>query len=517
MAGKTIEMSKLRKVIRLHTQGKSKSFISSYLRLSRNTVKKYLKRFCELKLTIEEIDAMDDLKLDELFVKSSIDRLPPHIESLYSFFPYAEKKLKKVGVTKRLLWQEYKQRFPDGVQSTQFSVHFNKWLKHNSHKPLMRMTHKAGDKMYVDYAGKTLEIVDRQTGEVTELQFFVAILGASQLTYAEASESQQKEDFIRSVENALHFYGGVPAAIVPDNLKSAVTKSNRYEPTINSTFLDFAEHYGTTILPARSYKPRDKSLAEGAVKILYTRIYTVLQDQTYFSIEHINKDIHKALASHNRKNFSNRSYSRKALFEEIEAHKLSMLPVKRFEVKQQVVATVMLNGHVLLGIDKHYYSVPFNYIRKKVKILYSKSVVEIYHKHNRIAVHPRVLSRYNYSTNEQHLASTHKFISEWSPQKFIDWAESIGSNVKKLIIHILEKKQHPEQAYKSCMGVLSLVKKVGKLRLDKACERALGYEIYNYRMVQKILSKGLDSIDVEKDSKANTPTHDNIRGKDYYN
>ena len=517
MSGKPIEMSKLRKVIRLYTQGKSKSFISSYLSLSRNTVKKYLKRFTELKLSIDIIDEMDDVKLDELFVKYTLDKISPELTALHSFFPYAEKQLKKVGVTKQLLWEEYKGRFPDGVQSTQFSVHFNKWLQHNTLKPLMRMTHKAGDKLYVDYAGKTLDIVDRSTGEITEVQFFVAILGASQLTFAEASPSQKKDDFIKSVENSLHFYGGVPAAIVPDNLKSAVTKSNRYEPTINSTFLDFAEHYGTTILPARSYKPRDKSLVEGAVKILYTRIYTVLDGQTFFSLDELNQAIHIALKSHNRKYFSNRTYSRLTLFEEIEAHKLAMLPVKRFEVKEQVIATVMLNGHVLLGIDKHYYSVPFSYIKKKVKLLYSKSMVEVYYKHNRIAEHPRVKSRYSYSTDKEHLASTHKFISEWSPQRFIDWAKDIGSNTQKLIILILEKKQHPEQAYKSCMGVLSLAKKVGNKRLDKACERALGYEVYNYKMVQKILSKGLDSIDIDIDQTKHTPPHNNIRGKDYYN
>ncbi len=217
----------------------------------------------------------------------------------------------------------------------------------------MHIQHKAGDKMYVDYAGKKLNLVDKETGEVKQVEFFVAILGSSQHTYAEATMSQGKQDFITSVENALHFYGGVPAAIVPDNLKSAVTKSNRYEPTLNETFYDFSEHYATTILPARAYKPRDKSLVEGAVKILYTRIYSIIQKNTYFDLKSLNKAIWKALKVHNNTNLSGRSYSRYQLFKEVEQKELSALPLHRYELKQQSFATVMQNGHVCLGQDKH--------------------------------------------------------------------------------------------------------------------------------------------------------------------
>jgi len=516
MAGKTIDMSRLRKVLKLHLQGKSKRFISVYLGLSRTTVKKYINQFERLRITLDELIKLDDQKLEELFIKAQHIELTPRLKTLYTFFPYVEKELKKTGVTKYLLWQEYKEKYPEGVQSTQFCEHYNRWSKRINVKPVMRMVHKAGDKMFVDYAGKTLQVVNQQSGEIIEVQFFVATLGASQLTYAEVTLSQNKEDFISSVENAIHFYKGVPQAIVPDNLKSAVTKSNRYEPTVNETFLDFSEHYATTILPARAYKPRDKSLVEGAVKILYTRIYTSLRKQTFFSLKALNQAIWIELEKHNKSDFTGKAYSRQDLFDEIEADKLSLLPQNRYEIKRQSMATVMQNGHVLLSEDKHYYSVPYTYIRKKVKLLYSKKTVEIYFKYNRIAIYQRIKSPYNYTTTKEHLASTHQFITEWTPQRFIDWGASIDDDVKQIIINILEKKQHPEQAYKSCMGILSLTKKVGKERLIKACTRALGYGIYNYKIVQNILEKGLDKIAPDDDQLKETPKHNNIRGKEYY-
>ncbi len=425
-----------------------------------------------------------------------------------------EKELKKTGVTRQLMWKEYISKHPDGVGRSQFSEHYNRWCRKIN--PVMHISHKAGDKLYVDYAGKTLQVADQESGEVSEVQCFVAILGSSQYTYAEATASQSKEDFISSVENALHFFGGVPAAIVPDNLKSAVIKSNKYEPTLNETFYDFAEHYGTTILPARSYKPRDKSLVEGMVKILYTRVYSAIRDKTFFSLKEINTAIGQALEQHNSTHFSGKPYSRKDLFNDIEKQALSPLPQRRYELKQQSFATVMLNGHVLLSQDKHYYSVPYQLIRKKVKLLYSNSQVEVFYKYNRIALHQRVRKPFDYTTITEHLASTHKFITEWTPGRFISWAESIDENVKEYIIRILEKKQHPEQAYKSCMGVLSFVKKVGQQRLTNACKRAIEYNMYSYKTVQTILEKGLDQAsDCELFEQA-LPEHGNIRGKEYY-
>jgi len=514
MANKTIVMSKLRRLIQLYSQGKSKLFISKYLELSRNTVDKYTLQYRLLDLPLEEIDKLTDTDLDKLFFVQLPEDLPARHKALYAFFPYMEKELKKTGVTRQLMWEEYISKYPDGIKRSQFSEHYNRWCKKVN--PVMHVNHKAGDKMYVDYAGKTLQIVDKESGEIQQVQFFVAILGSSQYTYAEATISQGKEDFITSVENALYFYGGVPAAIVPDNLKSAVTKSNKYEPTLNETFYDFAEHYATTILPARSYKPRDKALVEGAVKILYTRVYSVLRDKTFFSLKEINTAIKEALEVHNATKLSGRSYSRHNLFNDVEEQTLSALPLNRYELKQQSFATVMLNGHVYLGEDKHYYSVPFNFIRRKVKLLYSAGQVEVYYKYNRIAVHQRVKRPFSYTTIADHLASTHKFVTEWTPERFINWAESIDDTVREFIIHILDKKQHPEQAYKSCMGVLSLVKKVGEERLINACKRALEYNIHNYKIIQNILERGLDHIEKDSHLEQVLPQHNNIRGKNYY-
>jgi transposase len=304
-------MNKLRRLLQLYSQGKSKLFISNDLDLSRNTVNKYTTHYKLLNRPIEEILKLDDVSLEKLFIEQPHQPPSQKLQDLHAFFPHMDKQLKKTGITKSMMWKEYLKKHPDGFMSSQFCEYYNRWSKKSN--PVMHINHKAGDKMYVDYAGKTLELVNRQTGEITEVQFFVAILGASQYTYAEATLSQGKEDFVTSVENALHYYNGVPAAIVPDNLKSAVTKSNRYEPTLNETFFDFAVHYDTTILPARAYKPRDKSLVEGAVKILYTRIYSVIKKRTFYSLKDLNNAIWEELEKHNSKKLSGRSYSRKDL------------------------------------------------------------------------------------------------------------------------------------------------------------------------------------------------------------
>ena len=315
----------------------------------------------------------------------------------------------------------------------------------------------------------------------------------------------------------MHFFTGVPAAIVPDNLKSAVTKSNRYEPTLNETFLDFAEHYGTTILPARAYRPRDKALAEGAVKILYQRIYVALRGKTFHSIKELNEAMWIELEAHNNKKLSGRPTSRRQLFEEIEREKLSPLPVERYQIKQLAITTVMLIGHVSLSKDKHYYSVPYQYIRKQVKIMYTSDTVEIYYQYNRIALHKRDYRPFCYTTLKEHLASTHQFITEWTPQRFLDLGASIDESVRLFIFNVLEHKQHPEQAYKSCMGILSFAKKVGNQRLINACRRALDHHIYNYKIIQTILENGLDMLAEEKQEEAPLlPEHYNIRGENYY-
>jgi transposase len=413
-----------------------------------------------------------------------------------------------------LLWEEYRKTHPDGYGLSQFKNYFAGWKAQVN--PSMRIEHKAGDKMYVDFAGDKLSIVDKQTGEIQQVEVFVAILGASQLTYVEAVMTQQKEDFIAACEGALHYYGGVPAAIVPDNLKSAVIKSSKYEPVLNETFADFADHYGTTILPARAHRPKDKALVENAVRIVYTRIYAKLRTAQHFTLDELNKAILIALEEHNQAMLSGRNYSRRQQFEEVERPALAPLPPLRYELKKQLFATVMKNGHVSLSADKHYYSVPYRYIGKKVKLMYSRSTVEIYYNYERIAIHKRTKSAYNYTTEKDHMASAHKFVSEWTPERFLSWASGIHEDVHLYILKILNRKQHPEQAYKSCVGILSFAKNVGHERLIKACQRALGYGIYNYKTIQTILEKNLDKCEAEEGNQIEMPLHENIRGEEYY-
>lgn len=507
-------MSKIRHLLQLHFQGRSKLLISEQTGIARNTVKKYLRAFSQSGLSLEQINGLSDKELDDLFIKSQEKPLNAKHQSLFSLFPTFDKELRKKGITRQILWQRYKEQNPAGVGRSQFNHYFALWKKQVN--PTMRMDHKAGDKVYVDYAGDKMKIVDPHSGEIQEAEVFVAILGASQLTYVEAVESQKTEDFIGSCENAFHYYGGVPAAIVPDNLKSAVTKSSKYEPVLNETFADFARHYNTTILPARSYKPRDKALVENAVRIIYSRIYAKLNNRIFHSLKELNEAIWEQLEIHNQLPLSGRNYSRRQQFDEIEKDALLCLPQLRYELKKHSYVTVMKNGHVCLQADKHYYSVPYRFIGKKVKLMYSRHTVEIFYNYERIALHKRLKSAYQYTTDKEHLASSHRFVSDWNPEKFIAWAAGIHEDVKLYIIKILDRKQHPEQAYKSCVGVLGFAKKVGNDRLIKACQRALGYGIYNYKTIQKILENKLDTQDEESNEQLEMPLHENIRGEAYY-
>ncbi len=515
MANKTIDMNKIRQVLRMHTQGKSKLLISQQTDVSRNTVSKYIQQFHHLRLTGDEINQLSDHDLNKLFSNEAPVVPKQREKELQDFLPKVEREIKRTGVTLQMMWEQYRKLHPDGYAKTQFYHHYNKWVKKTS--PLMHMIHKAGDKMYVDFAGEKLYIVDKETGELLPVEVFVAILGASQLTYVEATRSQKKEDFIIACENALYYFQGVPSAIVPDNLKSAVTKSSKYEPTLNETFADFAEHYQTAILPARAYRPRDKSLVEGAVKITYNRIYTAIHNHTFFSVAELNHAIWQELELHNNMLLKGRTFSRRQQFDEVEKAALMPLPSFRYEFKKQQMLTVAKNGHICLSVDKHHYSVPYKYIGKKVKVIYSPTTVEIFYNFEMIASHNRTISPYNYTTVTDHLASAHRFVSDWTPEKFIAWAAAIHPDVKTFITQIFERKKHPEQSYKSCMGVLSFEKKVGKDRLIKACQRALDYEIYNYKIIQKILDTKMDQFgDDEKQEQLTIPDHENIRGEDYY-
>jgi transposase len=506
-------MSKLRQVLRLYCQGQSKLHISNTTGLSRNTIKKYLRIFKELRLTLDQVESLKEKALLELFCKEPVPLPSDKLTYLYRYFEENEKQLRKRGVTIQFLFERYRNQNPEGYAQTAFYYHFNLWKKRV--EVTMRIEHKAGDKMYIDFAGEKLKVVDRQSGEIIQVEVFVAILGASQLTYVEAVASQKVEDLISACENALCFFGGSPSAIVPDNLKSAVTQSNRYEPRINENFELFASHYSMSVLPARAYKPKDKAHVENAVKIAYRRIYANLPDELSGSLEELNAAILSELEKHNTKTLTGRNYSRLDQFKEMEQAALNPLPELRFELRKMAQVTVMKNGHVCLSEDKHYYSVPFTFIGRKVRLLYSKSKVEVYYKYDMIAVHTRLRSPHNYTTDPSHMATEHRVLVDWNPDLFLSRAREIHPDVAFYIDQVLLKKKHPEQAYKSCQGILSYARRVGNGRLIKACQRAHEYGLYNFRIIENILTRGLDRYDDEMPPDE-MPQHDNIRGKSYY-
>ncbi len=514
MANKPIDMKKLRAALRLHKKDHGKRSIAKTCGISKATVKKYVNLFNALGIEWKQIKQMDDKALFDLFTRKTKDTTSPKLKELRAFFPYVHKELRKKGVTRKLLWEEYREKHPEGYMITQFCEHYRRWSKRVS--PAMHIEYKAGDKMLVDYSGKKLRLIDPDTGEVTEVEVFVAILGASQLIYAEASESQKKADFIHSCESALHYYGGVPQAIVTDNLKSAVTKSNRYEPKLNPDFAEFAEYYETAILPTRAYKPKDKALVEGAVRIVYQQVYARIRKESFGTLEELNKAIWIQLEQLNQRKLSGRPYSRREFFNEVEAGVLSPLPLKRFEIRHYIRVTVLQNAHVVLKEDRHSYSVPFMYIRKKVQVGYTSKEVKVYYKYVCIATHKRTKSPFNYTTDPEHLASQYKEYTKWNVEYFLKWAASIHEDVDTLIVRILEKKKHPEQAYRSCIGVLTLEKKVGKDRFIRACSLALLHERYSYKWVTHILEQGLDKLPPPEEEPKSLPPHDNIRGKTYY-
>ena len=509
MASQPICMSTLKQIIQLRRRGAGIKTIARSLGISKNTVRKYLRR---LALDASMVTASEE-ELHQMLSRPS-NPTQDRYEHFQSLLPYLEKELQKIGVTRQLLWQEYKQQHPDGYNHTQFCHYLR--LRKQSRQVSMVQNQKAGDKLYVDFAGKKLEVIDPSSGEVASVEVFIAVLGASQYTYVEAIRSQTKADFLRATENALHFLEGVPQAIVPDNLKAAVTKASKYEPLLNQTYEEFAHHYGTVILPARSRKPQDKALVERTVTLVYQRIYARLRNEVFLSLRSLNDAIKELLPYLNEVCFQGRNESRTDLFAELDQPVLRSLPLHRYEWKYYKGATVLKNYHVFLKEDSHYYSVPYRYVSKKVKLAYTGSSVEVYHQHERIAMHPRSQQKYQYSTLKEHMPSTHRFVSDWCPEKFIRWAARISPIVEEYISKVLASKAHPEQGYKSCIGILGFEKKVGRERLIAACQRGLSFQSYGYQVIKNILNRGLDQLEEPSETTYRPPEHENIRGRAYY-
>ena len=507
-------MNKIREILRLSELKLSQRKIAEALSTSRKVISDIMKKATYLGISYSIIRELQDDTLTEMFGFDN-SREPTNQDKLKDFFPYVYKELKRPGVTLQILWEEYLQIEPDGYQYSRFCYHFNLWKKEK--EVTMHMEHKSGDKTFVDFTGKKLKVIERETGEEKDIEVFVAILGASQLTYVEATRSQKKEEFIQATENAFIYFDGVSNAIVPDCLKSAVTKGDKYEPDINPEYGDFARHYNTAILPARPNRPRDKALVENAVGIVYTRIFAPLRNWKFYSLEELNRAIKGLLESHNNMAMQKLKKSRREQFEESERSYLKPLPIERYQIRKFAQATVQLNYHAYLSEDKHYYSVPYRFKGKKVQIIYTIETVEIFHKNERLALYKRNYTNNRYTTNKDHMPSHHRYVAEWNPERIENWAGKIGSYVKEMAIQIMQRKSHPEQGYKAALGVIHLAKKYDNERLNAACKRALTFNNYSYMAVKNILEKNLDKVNDNQKTQALLFNHENIRGEHYYN
>lgn len=515
MANK-LDIMDLRQIINLHLDGNSNRRIAQLLGINRNTINHYLGAFKSSDLPLEDLKSLSNNDLGELFSsKTTIDN--KRFDALMTFFETMHPQRNHPGFTLLYHYHLYESQTDNPYSYSQFTQHYQR--KYKIPKGSMKLQHDPANELYVDFAGKKLEVVDPKTGEVTKMEVFVATLPFSQYTYVEACPSQKKEDFIACLNNALAYFGGVPQAIVSDNLKSAVTRSSKYEAVINKTFKDFALHYGCAINPTRSYSPQDKALVENAVQLTYQRIYYPMRQMNFFSLVDLNAEILKHLDSYNNVLFQRKESSRRELFQSFEKVLLKPLPNEVYQIKEYAQAKVQKMGYVYLSVDKAYYSVPYRYIGSQTQLHYTHTHVEVYHNDERIALHERIKSKGTYITDQSHLASTHQAYNEWSPEYFIEKGRKVGKNVELFLTGLFSQGDYPEINYKRANGIIiQLVKDYGKDRVDKACLRAVYYDIYSYQRIKNILKNKMDLNDIEinEDQTSHIPNHENIRGSKNY-
>jgi transposase len=458
-------------------------------------------------------DNLDDAAIEGLLFpdpakQASTKRSMPPMEYLFN-------ELKRKRVTLQLLWYEYKKANPDGYQYSQFCNLYRKWVKKLD--VVLRQEHRAGEKLFVDYAGQTVPVIDRSTGEIFQAQLFLATLGASSYTFAEGTRAQDLPSWIKSHVHAFEFFGGIPQILVPDNLKTGITTPCRYEPDINPTYLDLAQHYGITVIPARPGKPRDKAKVESAVLLAERWILAALRNHTFFSLSELNQAIAERLQELNNRRFKKLDTTRRKLFETIDKPALKPLPKCPYEYAEWKKARVNIDYHI--EIDRHYYSVPYQLVREQVDIRLTSSTLEVLFKNRRVASHKRDYHQGGFTTLREHMPKSHQRYLDWTPSRIIRWAGKNGPKTKKLISQILDSRPHPEQGFRSCLGIMRLSTRYDPERLEAACERALLIKALSYKSVESILKKGLDqqSLSFEQTENLTPVTHNNIRGKHYYN
>jgi transposase len=505
-------MRKIEEVLRLkYGAGLSHRAIAQSCSVSPSTVSEYITHAKAAGLSWPLPEGLSDEMLDELLFPQRGPASGRNIPQ--PDWAEAHKELRRKSVTLSLLWVEYRQEHPAGYGYSQFCHHYRTWAKQL--KPMMRQKHKAGEKLFIDYAGQTVPVVDPETGEIWQAEIFVATLGASNYTYAEAHRSQSLPNWIGAHVRMLAFLGGVPEILVPDNLKAGVKSPHRYEPDLNPTYQDFAQHYGLAVVPARVRKPKDKSKVEVGVQVVERWVLARLRDRTFFSLAELNRAIWELLAELNNRPMRHLGQSRRQLFESLDKPALAPLPTQSYEFARWKKARVHIDYHV--SFEKHYYSVPYTLIGKEVDVRATEKTVEIFYRRTRQASHRRCQAQGRYSTQNEHMPPAHKKYSDWSPERFLRWANEIGPHTSQLIATVLDARRHPQQAYRSCLGILGLAKRYTNDRLEAACRRALPAGIRSYKGIRNILDNKLDQLELDQPPAAPLPAHANIRGETYYN
>jgi transposase len=511
MAQKRLSMRKIAEILRLKYEVKlSHRQIGQSCGLSASTVSEYVTHAQAVGISWPLPAGLKEAELEALLYprqeRGSSREVPQ------PSWPKVHKELRRQGVTLSLLWIEYRREDPDGYGYSQFCHHYQKWSQQL--KPMMRQKHRGGEKLFIDYAGQTMPVVDPATGEVREVQIFVAVWGASNYTYVEAHESQSLPHWIGAHGRALAFFGGVPEVLVPDNLKSGVKSPDRYEPDINPTYQKFAEHYGVGVVPARVRKPKDKAKVESGVQVVERWVLAPLRNHTFFSVAELNQAMKPLWDELNHRPMKHLEASRYELFVELDQTAMATLPAEPYEYAHWKRARVHIDYHV--AYEKHFYSVPYTLAGKEVDIRATDKTVEIFYLYQRQASHPRMDTPGRFSTLYEHMPPTHQAMSNWSPERFLRWAEEVGPQTTQVIATVLEKRKPPQQAYRSCLGLLGLGKRYTPQRLEAACRRASAAGIHTYKGIHNILKNNLDQLQPENAADIALPAHENIRGETYY-
>ena len=513
MPADRLEMRKIQEILRLRWEQKLPGRdVASSCHVSPATVYDV-----EGRATVAELSWPLPTDMDEAALEARL--YPPREGQQTRPLPdYQEiyRELRRKGVTLKLLWMEYLRDHPvDGYSYAQYCALYRGWKRGLS--VVMRQNHSAGEKAFVDYAGVTMDVTDRNTGEVTEHQVFVATLGASSYTYAEAHEGQTSRCWVRGHIHAWEYFGGVTEITVPDNLKAGVIKPCLYEPQLNRTYDDLARHYGTVIIPARKRKPKDKAKVENGVQQVERWVIAPLRNQTFFSLRELNEAIAERLEWLNNRPLSKLEGSRRSLYEEIDRPALKPLPPSRYAMAEwKVGVTVSIDYHI--EFDRHYYSVPYTLAQRheKVDVRATATTVECFLRGKRIASHPRSYQRGRHTTKSEHMPTSHRRHAEWTPSRLIRWAGEVGPNTAHVVKMIMESKRHPEQGYRSCLGIMRLSKKYGAERTENACARAAEIKGYSYRSVESILKVGLDRQPMKPKQSRAPIEHPNVRGVGCY-